>query len=166
MDKPESVTLEADRIVAGDRNDSYGRPIDDFSRTAVMWSAILKTRVTAEQVAMCMIAVKLSRECNKPKRDNTVDVCGYAKCLDQVNVDRAQRLKDGWTFDEFTGVWTKPNPAFDLAKILRDSQPVDVAPVMPLDWDKTPVWPGSNLQPYIGDPLNPVIYTSEAKSNG
>ena len=32
----------------------------------------------------CMIAVKISRECHRPKRDNRVDIAGYAEALDMV----------------------------------------------------------------------------------
>jgi hypothetical protein len=31
-----------------------------------------------------MIGVKMSRECNKPKRDNRIDIAGYAEALDMV----------------------------------------------------------------------------------
>jgi len=31
-----------------------------------------------------MIGVKISRECNKPKRDNRIDIAGYAEALDMV----------------------------------------------------------------------------------
>ena len=85
----ETVLQEAQRLVHGDRGADYGHPLDDFSRTALIWSAILGVQVTAEQVGLCMIGVKLSRQCNKPKRDNMVDAAGYAEtvqmCRDEYN---------------------------------------------------------------------------------
>jgi hypothetical protein len=33
---------------------------------------------------MAMICLKLSREQNKPKRDNLVDIAGYINCLHMV----------------------------------------------------------------------------------
>ena len=65
-------------LVYGDRNDSYGHPADDYSRTAQIWSALLGFEVTPAQAALCMIGLKLSREVHKPKRDNLVDLHGYA----------------------------------------------------------------------------------------
>lgn len=106
----ETVTQEADRLVSGDRGSSYGHPLDDFSKTAVLWSVILGVRVTAEQVAKCMAQVKVSRELNRHKRDNLVDECGYVKCLDMVIDERIRRMREGWAFDEVTGHWTKPKP--------------------------------------------------------
>lgn len=84
-DKEQSSILpEAQKLVHGKRNEDYGHPYHDFSRTAKIWSAILDKEVTPEQVALCMIGVKMSRECNKPKRDNRVDMAGYAEALDMV----------------------------------------------------------------------------------
>lgn len=74
----EPVTEEAQRIVMGARRDSYGHPSEDFNRIATMWSALLGFNISPRQVAHMMICVKLSRECNKYKRDNMVDIAGYA----------------------------------------------------------------------------------------
>jgi hypothetical protein len=87
----ESVLLEAQRLVHGDRGADYGHPLDDFSRTAKLWSAILGQDVTPEQVGLCMCAVKLSRQCNKPKRDNLVDLAGYAETVNMVIEETTRR---------------------------------------------------------------------------
>jgi nucleoside 2-deoxyribosyltransferase len=80
----ESALQEAQRLVHGNRGDDYGHPIHDFSRTAQIWSAILGVEVKPEQVALCMVGVKISRECNKPKRDNRVDGAGYFETLQMI----------------------------------------------------------------------------------
>jgi hypothetical protein len=87
----ETGLQEAQRLVYGDRGEAYGHPLDDYSRTAEIWSAILGHTVTAEQAILCMIGVKLSRECHAPKRDNMVDAAGYAECLLRVRSERARR---------------------------------------------------------------------------
>lgn len=90
---PVSVLREADGLIFGPRRGSYGHPLDDFSRTGRMWGAILGLAepVTAEQVGLCMVAVKISRECNAPKRDNRVDGAGYFGTVDMVVEERARR---------------------------------------------------------------------------
>jgi hypothetical protein len=81
----ESILDEARRITGGERRDDYGRPDDDFARTARMWTGILggKLRegveITAMDVPLCMIAVKLARQAHRHKRDNLVDIAGYAR---------------------------------------------------------------------------------------
>lgn len=86
-----SILIEAESLVHGDRNESYGHPLDDFRRTAKMWSAILGIEVRPEQVGLCMIAVKLSRECHAHKRDNLVDIAGYAETVQWASDERIKR---------------------------------------------------------------------------
>lgn len=81
----EDVLEEALRITSGDRNASYGPPDQDFQRTAAMWSAMKGVEFEAREVAMFMILLKLSRETHQKKRDNSVDIAGYARCLDICN---------------------------------------------------------------------------------
>jgi hypothetical protein len=81
----ESILAEADRLVNGPRQADYGHPIDDFTRTGRIWGAILETEdVPPEKVALCMVGVKMSREVNRPKRDNRVDMAGYTGTLELV----------------------------------------------------------------------------------
>ena len=87
----ETILDEAKRIVYGERGENYGHPFEDFSRTAQIWSAILGIKVEPEQVALCMVGLKISRECNRPKRDNVVDGAGYFENLDMVKKERARR---------------------------------------------------------------------------
>lgn len=87
----ESILDEAKRIVHGERGENYGHPFEDFSRTAQIWSAVLDIDVTPEQVALCMIGVKISREVNRPKRDNIVDGAGYFETLEMVKQERSRR---------------------------------------------------------------------------
>lgn len=86
--KAESILQEAQRIVHGDRGADYGSPKLDFARTAKMWGAILGFEVPVEKVPLCMVALKISRQCNKAKRDNWVDIAGYAETgymVDQID---------------------------------------------------------------------------------
>ena len=76
----EDILTEALRLTTGDRQNSYGPPDQDFSRTAKMWEAIRGVPFTARDVAMFMICLKLSRETHQKKRDNWVDIAGYARC--------------------------------------------------------------------------------------
>lgn len=81
----ESILAEAERLVTGDRNGAYGHPHEDFTRTAKIWSGILGFDVSPEQIGLCMIGLKLSREVHRHKHDNLVDMAGYAKTVDMVH---------------------------------------------------------------------------------
>ncbi len=88
---PEPTILEeAQGLVRGDRQDAYGDTFANQSRIAQMWSAILGVQVQPEQVCLCMVAVKISRECHNPKRDNAVDGAGYFQLLQDVKDARGE----------------------------------------------------------------------------
>jgi hypothetical protein len=80
----ETILEEAQRIVHGQRNQDYGHPLDDFTRTAEMATGLFRGKLlqgakfTAEDVGLFQVLVKLSRQMNSPKRDNMVDTAGYA----------------------------------------------------------------------------------------
>lgn len=93
-DAPGSVALEAHAAVYGDRQDDYGHPREDFTRTAVLWTGLLQHKlaegewIEAEDIGRCQIAVKLARDVHAPKRDNRVDIAGYALTLDRLETGR------------------------------------------------------------------------------
>lgn len=70
----------AKRLISGARQESYGDARDDFTRTGKMWAAVLGLDgVTPEQVALCMLLVKVGRLCESPDhQDSWIDICGYA----------------------------------------------------------------------------------------
>ena len=92
-----NVENTAIALVNGDRQASYGKPIDDFSRTAGMMSAIgfrfsdpstnTLRLIEAKDIPIFMMLIKLSREVHKHKDDNLIDICGYVKTLESVLAD-------------------------------------------------------------------------------
>lgn len=81
----ESAVEEAHRLVHGNRGADYGHPIEDYTRTGRMWGAILGLPdLDPRTCCLMMAALKVSREVNKHKRDNLVDLAGYAECAQMV----------------------------------------------------------------------------------
>ena len=80
-----TVLEEAQHIVNGDKRDEYGDRVETFGRIASFWTIILGIEVSSQQVAQCMVALKLSREIFKHKRDNLVDIGGYVYLMELLN---------------------------------------------------------------------------------
>lgn len=84
-------------LTHGDRREAYGEPHKVFTAYAKLWSGLLssklRTDITPNDVALMMVALKLTREAHSPADDNVVDAHGYLIMLDEVkcNQHRAPR---------------------------------------------------------------------------
>lgn len=83
----ELVLGSAYQAVMKERNNAYGPPSQDFTRTADMATALFADKLkfgakfTAENVAQLVMLVKLSRLQWTPEHaDSWVDIAGYAAC--------------------------------------------------------------------------------------
>lgn len=83
---PEVLVPEAD--IAGllaVRGSAYGSPLINHQRIADLWSAYLRTEITAEQAAMCMALVKVARLIQSPDHaDSLHDLAGYVEVYRQI----------------------------------------------------------------------------------
>lgn len=79
-----SILQEAEKIINGDRAQDYGSVKDNFTMIAKGWELIVEAPITPEQVGLMMVWLKVARQINKPKRDNLVDIAGYAGCIEKI----------------------------------------------------------------------------------
>lgn len=76
---------EATRTLA-DRGESYELPLPLFENVAKRWSLTLGVDVSAAQVVLCLIELKLARLNGASKHhDSVVDIAGYAAILHEIN---------------------------------------------------------------------------------
>lgn len=100
-----SVLDEAKAIIAGHREEQYGKAERSFETIAELWSTYLRAElsnnpaadedvraalgvwdlVNAKDVAMMMTLLKIAREAHSPKRDNRVDGIGYLALADDID---------------------------------------------------------------------------------
>ena len=81
------ILSEAYRLTHDDRNKDYDEAVRNHVQIAEIASAILRKDIEARDVAIIQIATKLSRESFKHKRDNLVDLAGYAYVLSKIEGD-------------------------------------------------------------------------------
>ena len=91
MNDPRDIALYAAEMVSGERQDAYGHPLDNFTRASKIWSVILGCEVSAEQVSLCMVGMKIAREINQTKPDTVVDGIGYFLTLGMIQEERLRR---------------------------------------------------------------------------
>ncbi len=76
---PEQVLAKARELVIGPRAEDHGDYRYQHLRAAELWSAYLQVEIGPEQVAMCMMLLKVSRsELGKFNEDNGLDAAAYA----------------------------------------------------------------------------------------
>ena len=104
-----NILEEANDLIYGERRKQYGHARVAFDRIAKVWSGILGTDVTGEQVGLCMAGMKLVRADLRWCMDDLVDAAGYIGCVEQVRCDPREhavpdpKVEDGPAFDGLPG---------------------------------------------------------------
>ena len=84
VEENKSILSEAEDIVNGSRQSDYGDANESFSRIATIASVMTGKELSPEDCCAVMMAVKLVRESFNHKRDNLVDLCGYAELMNRL----------------------------------------------------------------------------------
>lgn len=95
-----TMLQQADATINGDRQRDYGDKLQNFSQIAMLWQGTLATKlhpgqaITPEDVALCMIQVKIARLAKSPDHfDSILDVAGYAGCYSLLQGERVAGLE-------------------------------------------------------------------------
>ena len=83
MKGPELLEHAADLVSR--RRREYGEPVEVFPAAAKRWSLVFGNKITAAQVVIALLDLKLVRLSRDPKHlDSQVDVAGYAAVLREL----------------------------------------------------------------------------------
>jgi hypothetical protein len=84
--------LDSVKAVLEERERNYDHPLPNFNRIAYYWDGYIRDRqklceqqgvtfhITAKDIALLMILMKVAREQFQSKEDNWLDMIGYAMC--------------------------------------------------------------------------------------
>ena len=89
----EGILKKAKELITGDRNDTHGDAYRNHAEIAEFWNIFLDKKlqpmanITAEDVALMMVLMKISRNSQGKKSniDNFIDMCGYAAIAGEIN---------------------------------------------------------------------------------
>ena len=121
MDRKE-VLETALKTVCEERKDQYGELENNFEDIAKLWTYWLDVKVSAEDVAIMMLLLKVARaRTGKFHADNFVDMAGYAACAAEVwnggkvtkEEETARKAEqdrlDAMSDDKLLNRWTREN---------------------------------------------------------
>jgi Domain of unknown function (DUF6378) len=85
---------EAHNLIHGQRQADYGSPHQNFTQIAVMWTALLATKLTKKitpvEVAFMMQQLKVARLLNQPSHhDSLVDGVAYGALAETIQQAQA-----------------------------------------------------------------------------
>lgn len=96
-----SILQQADAIINGQRQQDYGDKLSNFTQIAMLFTGTLArklnpgTIITADDVALLMMQVKVARLANMPThKDSILDIAGYAGCLDKLQEERDKGIDE------------------------------------------------------------------------
>ena len=85
MSSPAEMFLKHVANVIAERSIQYGDAGSNMAAIAQRWSTTLGREITAAQVVLCLLDLKLARLAHDPTHeDSAVDVCGYAALLREL----------------------------------------------------------------------------------
>jgi hypothetical protein len=93
-----SLNQQAHELINGQRQQDYGDKLQNFSQIAMGITMVLAPKlsaaVTADEVALIMMQVKIARLSKSPAhKDSIVDIAGYAGCMDALQEERAAEVE-------------------------------------------------------------------------
>ena len=76
---------KAKELLSGDREKEYGNKKVNHENIAKLWTAYLKTEVSAHDVAICMLLLKVARlQQGTPSADAYIDMVGYSAIAGEI----------------------------------------------------------------------------------
>lgn len=83
--KRSDILHKAEHCVCGQRESDHGRPEENFSVIAGLWSAYKGAEFSPLDVAMMMALLKIARiKTGTAAEDSFVDLAGYAACGGEI----------------------------------------------------------------------------------
>lgn len=98
--------LDACKVALNSRGQHYGKVLENHNRIAKIWSIILGIKVTEEQVALLMVALKVARLIETPThQDSMLDIAGYAAVMSECVEEKKNQTKTTEQSEEY--LWHK-----------------------------------------------------------
>ena len=85
MEKTKEYLEKANALIAGDREKDYGDKVHNHNNIARLWSAYLGTEITAHDVAVMMVLLKIARtKLGEISEDTYIDMSAYRAIAGEI----------------------------------------------------------------------------------
>jgi len=86
--------LDACKVALNSRGQHYGKVLENHNRIAKIWSLIIGSDITEEQVALMMVGLKVARLIETPDhQDSILDIAGYAAVMSECIEEKKSQIK-------------------------------------------------------------------------
>jgi hypothetical protein len=86
--------LDACKVALNSRGQHYGKVLENHNRISKIWSIILGSDITEEQVALMMVGLKVARLIETPDhQDSILDIAGYAAVMSECVEEKKTKTK-------------------------------------------------------------------------
>ena len=90
------ILSEATRLVGTDRQKDYGDKVKNHKNIARLWSAYLDTPVTAHDVAIMMVLLKIARtKLGAISKDTYIDMAAYGAIAGEIKFKEPEKESEG-----------------------------------------------------------------------
>jgi hypothetical protein len=90
------ILKEANELIAGDRHKDYGDKVENHNNIAKLWSAYKGIEITAHDVAIMMVLLKIARtKLGAVSRDTYIDMSAYGAIAGEIKFREPKKESEG-----------------------------------------------------------------------
>ena len=102
------ILKEANELIAGDRHKDYGDKVENHNNIAKLWSAYIGIEITAHDVAIMMVLLKIARtKLGAVSRDTYIDMSAYGAIAGEIKFREPKEESEGERRGRITAEYVK-----------------------------------------------------------
>ncbi len=102
------ILKEANELIAGDRHKDYGDKVENHNNIAKLWSAYKGIEITAHDVAIMMVLLKIARtKLGAVSRDTYIDMSAYGAIAGEIKFREPKEESEGERRGRITAEYVK-----------------------------------------------------------
>ena len=96
MEKTKEFLEKANTLIAGDREKDYGDKVHNHQNIAKLWSSYKDIKITAHDVAIMMVLLKIARtKLGEISEDTYIDMSAYSAIAGEIKFKEPKKESEG-----------------------------------------------------------------------